>query len=117
MTGKVNIQSLLTEVYDLIEGQCKIKNIQIQFRINNENWKKCDNTLSISTDSNKLIRVLLNLLNNSYRFTEEGGWILLEIRIENKVTHFTITDSGVGMSEEQIEKLNYQLKQYDSRLS
>ena len=103
MSGKVNIQNLLTEVYDLIEFQCKIKRIQIQFRINSENWRKSDTTLpSIYTDSNKLIRVLLNLLNNSYRFTEEGGWILLEIRIDsqNKVTHFTITDSGVGMSEE-----------------
>lgn len=60
-----------------------MKNIDILFKINNENFKKIDTkSLFIYTDSNKLTRVLLNILNNSYRYTEEGGCIILEIKLD-----------------------------------
>ncbi|CAK82343.1 unnamed protein product (macronuclear) [Paramecium tetraurelia] len=117
MNNKTNLKTLLLEVYDLIEIQCKLKNINILFKINNENFKKIEmKSLFIYTDSNKLIRVLLNILNNSYRYTDEGGSIVLEVRLDqmNKITYFSITDNGQGMDEEQINKLNYQLKSFDS---
>ncbi|CAD8066170.1 unnamed protein product [Paramecium primaurelia] len=62
------------------------------------------------------MRVLLNILNNSYRYTEEGGCITLEIKLDqlNKITYFSITDNGQGIEEEQIKKLNCQLKSFDS---
>lgn len=97
MNNKTNLKTLLLEVYDLIEFQCKLKNINILFKINNENFKKIETkSLFVYTDSNKLIRVLLNILNNSYRFTDEGGCIVLEIRLDqmNKITYFSITDNG-----------------------
>ena len=53
------------------------------FKINNEIFDKLDaKYLFIYTDSNKLIRVLLNILNTSYRYTEEGGCIILEIKLD-----------------------------------
>ena len=33
----------------------------------------------INTDPNKLTRILLNLLNNAYRFTQIGGTINLDV--------------------------------------
>ncbi|CAD8163755.1 unnamed protein product [Paramecium octaurelia] len=117
MNNKTNLKTLLLEVYNLIEYQCKLKNIDILFKINNENFKKIDTkSLFIYTDSNKLIRVLLNILNNSYRYAEVGGSIILEIRLDqiNKTTYFSITDNGQGMEEEQIKKLNCQLQSFES---
>ncbi|CAK77990.1 unnamed protein product (macronuclear) [Paramecium tetraurelia] len=117
MNNKTNLRTLLLEVYNLIEYQCKLKNIDILFKINNENFKKIDTkSLFIYTDSNKLIRVLLNILNNSYRYAEVGGCIILEIRLDqmNKTTYFSITDNGQGMDEEQIKKLNFQLQSFES---
>ena len=83
MNNKTNLKTLLLEVYDLIEFQCKLKNINILFKINNENYKKIETkSLFVYTDSNKLIRVLLNILNILYRFTDEGGCIILEIKLD-----------------------------------
>ncbi|CAD8079334.1 unnamed protein product [Paramecium sonneborni] len=116
MNNKTNLSSLLSELYDLIESQCKIKKIDILFKINNQIFDKFDSKyFCINTDSNKLIRVLLNLLNTSYRYTEEGGCISLEIKIDqfNKITYFTITEDGSSLSEEQILQLTDQLNQLD----
>lgn len=60
-----------------------MKNIELNFKINSLNFKQIENkNLYIFTDSNKLIRVLLNILNNSYRHTNEGGCIILEIKLD-----------------------------------
>ncbi|CAK80520.1 unnamed protein product (macronuclear) [Paramecium tetraurelia] len=108
MSNKTNLQSLLSELYDLIENQCKIKKIDIFDKLDSKYW-------FIYTDSNKLIRVLLNILNTSYRYTDEGGCISLEIKLDqlNKITYFTIIENGSGINEEQIQQLTEQLKQLD----
>lgn len=81
-----------------------MKNINIIFKINNIDLNNHKEKINIYTDSNKLTRVLLNLLNNSYRYTAENGWILLEMKTNHlkKSTIFTIRDSGEGMPKEDI---------------
>ncbi|CAD8163610.1 unnamed protein product [Paramecium pentaurelia] len=116
MNNKTNLQSLLSELYDLIENQCKMKKIDVLFKINDEIFDKLDSKYwFIYTDSNKLIRVLLNILNTSYRYTDEGGCISLEIKLDqlNKITYFTIIEEGSGINEEQIQQLKNQLNQLD----
>lgn len=59
--------------------------------------KNQENKLII-TDKVKLGEILTNLLNNSYKFTEEG-FVILEYEIDeigNKI-NFTIKDSGIGI--------------------
>ena len=56
-------------------------------------------------DNMKLRQILINILGNAVKFTPEGGNISLDIqrtaRFDNKSTlQFTITDNGIGMSED-----------------
>ena len=56
-------------------------------------------------DNMKLRQVLINILGNAVKFTPEGGAISLDIQrtaqFDNRSTlQFTITDNGIGMSEE-----------------
>jgi PAS domain S-box-containing protein len=68
------------------------------------------------TDPTRLRQVLLNLLSNAAKFTERGG---LSLEVE-KVSlggspwvRFRVTDSGIGMSGEQLAKLFQAFSQVD----
>jgi PAS domain S-box-containing protein len=61
---------------------------------------------SITTDPLRLKQVLINLLSNSIKFTE-NGWIEIRIRFDtiSRQLHFTVSDSGIGMTDEQMQRL------------
>ena len=63
----------------------------------------------IKGNTAKLYRILTNLLGNSFKYTEHGDTISLEVKeILNQGCpkyKFTISDTGIGMSEEFINKV------------
>lgn len=64
----------------------------------------------LAGDSLRLNQILLNLLSNALKFTPSGGSIRLEIRQLQKKNgrvrlRFTVSDTGVGMREEFMERL------------
>lgn len=66
-------------------------------------------------DPSKLSQILLNLLGNSIKFVEEGE-IMLKIKLlrqgEEKVTlEFIVTDTGIGISKEDLEHIFGSFKQ------
>lgn len=72
-------------------------------------------------DPLRLGQILLNLVNNAVKFTDEGE-ILLAIDLvnqtENKVTLcFSVEDTGIGMNEEQLSKMFKSFSQADSSTS
>lgn len=72
-------------------------------------------------DSKRLEQILLNLLNNAAKFTSKGE-VALEIRLlakEKDLHHlsFTIKDSGIGMTDEQVAKLFIPFTQGDSSIT
>jgi len=76
-------------------------------------------TLSLSddlgkanTDSGKLRQILLNLGSNACKFTEQGQ-IILAARRESSELVFTVTDTGIGISEKDQERLFKPFSQAD----
>ena len=95
----------------------KIEEQEISFRLSKDplvpNWFFCD--------AKRIEQVLLNVLNNAVKFTRSGE-VLLDIRLlakENDKYHlaFTIKDTGVGMTEEQMNKLFKPFEQGDSSIT
>ncbi len=67
-------------------------------------------------------QILLNLLSNAVKFTPQGGTIRLEIRQLEKQNgeiflQFVVSDTGIGMSEEFLERLFLPFEQADTRVS
>ncbi len=65
------------------------------------------------TDRTKLKQSLLNLLSNASKFTHDGR-IALEVRATDEELSFAVTDSGIGMSEEQLGRLFQAFSQADA---
>lgn len=58
-------------------------------------------------DENHLKVILRNLISNAIKFTSDKGKIKLSTTIENNGLIVSITDSGKGMSAEELDKLFY----------
>ena len=63
-------------------------------------------------DPLRLSQVLVNLLGNAIKFTECGS-ITLDARVENDMLRLQISDTGIGMSPEQIGRLFQPFEQAD----
>ena len=53
-------------------------------------------------DENRIKQMFLNVLDNAIKFSNEGGTIFFEIREEDNLVIASITDTGIGISEEEI---------------
>jgi PAS domain S-box-containing protein len=67
----------------------------------------------VSGDSLRLRQILVNLLSNAVKFTERGE-VGLTVGQAGKYTTFCVTDTGIGMSEEQLSRLFLPFEQADS---
>ena len=60
-------------------------------------------------DDGKIKQILLNLLTNAVKYTDKGGFILMvnlkERDGDNAVIEFAVKDTGIGVKEEDIDKL------------
>lgn len=73
---------------------------------------------SISSDAKRLKQVLINLVGNAIKFTREGQ-VTVNVRVEEEkqLMFFDITDTGIGMSDAQQERLFKPFSQGDSSVT
>lgn len=95
---KVALKVLLTELIEMFSMQAHAKGLIFEH--------KFLNTLPevVVADEKHIRQILINLLSNAVKFTHRGR-VLFEIRYRSQVADFTITDSGVGIAAEEIDKI------------
>ena len=62
-------------------------------------------TVIVNADANMLVTVVRNLLTNAIKFTAEGGKVSLQVDASKKNVSVTVSDTGVGMNNEQVQNL------------
>lgn len=70
----------------------------------------------VYTDAFKVGQCLLNLLSNAVKFTR-GGRVELRVWTEPGMLLFSVADTGIGMSEEQISRLFQPFAQADASMT
>lgn len=102
----IRSQELLSTVEKIMIPQMAEK--KIDFKI--EYIKEEDRHIEVYTDAKRCRQILMNLLNNAYKFTKESGEILLRIErsfiSETECSdRITVKDNGCGMSRDFLEKI------------
>ena len=100
---------LINDVEETIKNQFKEKGIQLyieyEFPIPNV----------ICNDMLRIKQIILNLCSNALKFTKAGKvTIKVHSDIEKEKIYFTVIDSGIGLTEEQISKIFDAFTQADS---
>jgi signal transduction histidine kinase/ligand-binding sensor domain-containing protein/DNA-binding response OmpR family regulator len=84
------------------------RNINLTFESNTDK-------LHIYFEPEKLDKVFLNLISNAIKFTDEGGTISIEVNSahSDRYISITVSDTGIGISEERIENVFDRFYQVD----
>jgi len=108
--GKIELEEVAFSLTDCVEGAIKT----MAHRANEKGLELlCDIAAeapqTVSGDPGRLRQVLLNLVGNALKFTEEGevGVQVVADAIEEKasILHFIVFDSGVGIAPEKLEMI------------
>lgn len=68
-------------------------------------FESSDDEIAVYFDRYKLERVFYNLISNAFRYTPKGGTIHVKINHDDENLFIAVEDSGVGISEEHIDKI------------
>ncbi len=71
----------------------------------------------ISADKDAMVTVLVNLLDNAFKYTSEDKRVELKVFREDGFVCFAVKDNGVGMSRRQVSRAFDRFYQADSSLS
>ncbi len=101
-----NLNSLIREVVDIFSYTAEECHISITFELPSESIK-------LNADESRIRQVLHNLIENAFRHTPEGGTISISGSICMDSVVISVTDSGEGIEEDQLENIFKRLYRTD----
>ena len=117
--GKLQIHPDVISVKELCESSLNfVRELALKKSISLDYWNS-EAIKSVYADPQRLKQILVNLLNNAVKFTPEKGNVSLEVEVseERDRIQFIVTDTGIGISTEDLQKLFKPFTQLDSSLS
>jgi signal transduction histidine kinase len=93
----VEFRSIFQNVYSVVHSSAEPKSIDIELDF--------DNNLTLFADPHMIETVLRNLVSNAIKFTPESGKITVWARQTENCTEVRVTDTGVGISKEEVQHL------------
>jgi signal transduction histidine kinase len=104
----VDLRSVLDELRETMGPLAKEKEIELVETLP-------DDLPLVEADRAKLRRILLNLLSNALKFSENGGRVEFRAEPEGAVVRVSVTDNGVGIAAEDVHRLFDKYQQARSR--
>ena len=94
-----------------VRSQAEARNIPIDLRLPKD-------TVRINADRTRMVQILINLLSNAVKFTPDNGQIVMAFaEADSGELVFSVTDTGIGMSEAEIAIALEPFGQVDNALS
>lgn len=93
----INISYVVNSNIELLNANALNKNITIIDKTNDSHF--------VTADANMLITIVRNLLSNAIKFTPENGYITINSELTNDEVVTSISDTGIGISEEMIKTI------------
>ncbi len=103
-TGKMEFRPEPIKIVELINGVTALLNDSANQKSISISVNSPQNSL-LFADKPMISTILRNLISNAVKFTNPGGKILISTEQNHLELRVTITDNGVGMKKETVEKL------------
>lgn len=114
--GRLEIQCRPTDVRPILKQVISLTSVQAEQKA----VRLVDTTDSVDlpkvwADPERLKQVLINVVGNAVKFTDQGK-VNVGARIEDNFVHFKVQDTGIGIAKEKQTELFDKFKQVDSSL-
>ncbi|MBT9546974.1 MAG: PAS domain S-box protein [Candidatus Sericytochromatia bacterium] len=106
----VDIAFSAQQLLSMVKSMAEEKQVRLSLRVEPFDLK-------IWADPRSFKQMLVNLLSNAIKFTPTGGMVSLETRIQDNAVILAVTDTGIGIAEQDLIKLFKPFVQIDSGLS
>ena len=93
----VNLKNTIAKCLNIVQSQAENKKIKLISEV--------PDTLIINTDQDVLETIIRNLLSNAVKFTNYDGKIILNAGLKNGSLEISVSDTGIGISEFDRNKL------------
>ena len=95
---KTNAVELAKTAVHIYEDEAQDEELKIELKYDKEN-------IFVELDKDAMLQVLLNLIDNAYKYSKEQKEIKVNVREDGKMAFMEITDKGPGISREEVEKI------------
>ena len=95
---RVDMAEIIDEISRMLGEKSRSKGVNLVTNV-------AENLPLLFADKRKIKQILINLVSNATKFTPQNGEIRVEARLDNGgALHLIVTDSGIGIAEEDIAK-------------
>jgi two-component system phosphate regulon sensor histidine kinase PhoR len=103
---EVTLLSVLEDAIPLVEAKAGLKNIAIHNKVQKKGTP-------VWADKDRLTQILVNVLDNAVKFTPDAGSVVIEAGQKDNYAVLTITDTGIGIPKEEIQRLGERFYRVD----
>ncbi|WP_162098601.1 response regulator [Melioribacter roseus] len=102
----INVRELFDNVAELFDLSLREKNISFNIAT--------DESMSAYADPDMVYTIIRNLVSNAIKYTDKGGIIELVSKKEGENVVITVSDSGIGMNQEEVNNL-FKIEKFHSK--
>lgn len=104
-----NLCSFLKKVYDKMYPAFQSRKMSLVY--------DCDQNIIVHIDQKRFEQVMINLLDNALKHSDEGSTVSIDVRAENKKVVMIVSDEGTGIPEEDLPHIFERLYRVDKSRS
>ncbi|SDQ40906.1 GHKL domain-containing protein [Carnobacterium viridans] len=94
---EVNLSEAVLATFQLVKQTADEKEMELNLLE--------EDTLFITVDNSRLKQILANLINNAVVYTQESGKVTVTIRKENDQAVILVSDNGIGIPEDEQDRI------------
>jgi two-component system, OmpR family, phosphate regulon sensor histidine kinase PhoR len=106
----IAFSDVLSGVLPLVEPKARIKNIALTNLVP-------EKLVPIRADKDRLVQIIINILDNAIKFTPENGKIVISAEESANFVRVKVTDTGIGVPREEIDRLGERFYRVDKTRS
>ena len=95
--ASVSIEKVIADSINILEGQAEKKHISINIDL--------EPKLKIQANKFRLMQLVLNLVDNSMKYSPEGSWIMIKAHKTEENVVISFKDSGIGIPKEHFTRI------------
>ncbi len=119
--GKIVLHREVVDLRNVVQSAIEASSMLIQEKRQKLQVNTCDQEVLVNVDPARITQVVSNLLNNSSRYSDQGGEIQLTVTIdsgdgEHGSAIMSISDNGIGISADRLDEIFQMFAQVDDSL-